>query len=46
MGGRFRSVMPSDLARVGAIARESMPAAGVEYASDRARRELFRYFKR
>lgn len=46
MGGRFRSVMPSDLARVGAIARESLPAPGVEYASSSARRELFRLFKR
>lgn len=46
MGGRFRSVMPSDLARVGAIARESLPAAGVEYASDANRLELTRFFRR
>ena len=46
MGGRFRSVMPSDLTRVGAIARESMPAAGINYATDEKRRELFRFFKR
>lgn len=46
MGGRFRSVMPSDLARVGAIARESLPAAGVEYASEANRLELTRFFRR
>ncbi|KAL6766357.1 hypothetical protein ACKKBG_A35715 [Auxenochlorella protothecoides x Auxenochlorella symbiontica] len=46
MGGRFRSVMPSDLSRVGAIALESMPTRGIEYASRGKRRELFRFFKR
>lgn len=46
MGGRFRSVMPSNLAKVGAIARESLPAAGVEYASDANRRELLRMYRR
>jgi len=46
MGGKFRSVMPSDLTKVGAIAKESMPAAGMQYATDEKRRELFRFFKR
>lgn len=46
MGGRFRSVMPSDLAQVGAIAKESMPAAGMQYATDEKRRELARLFRR
>jgi len=46
MGGRFRSVMPSNLATVGAIARESLPAAGVEYATEANRRELVRLFRR
>lgn len=46
MGGRFRSVMPSDLSRVGAIARESLPAAGVEYATEANRVELARFFRR
>ncbi|PSC67403.1 pfkB family carbohydrate kinase [Micractinium conductrix] len=46
MGGRFRSVMPSDVAKVGAIARESMPAAGVEYATEKYRIELRRLFRR
>ncbi|GAB4821650.1 hypothetical protein N2152v2_008696 [Parachlorella kessleri] len=45
MGGRFRSVMPSDLTKVGAIARESLPAAGVEYASEANRRELLRMYR-
>eukprot|EP00887_Chlorella_sp_A99_P006755 scaffold3.g6755.t1 len=46
MGGRFRGVMPSDLARVGAIAHESLPAAGADYATGPARRELLRFFRR
>lgn len=46
MGGRFRSVMPSDLTRVGAVAVESMPTRGIEYASAGKRRELFRFFRR
>jgi hypothetical protein len=46
MGGRFRSVMPSDLTKVGALARESMPAAGMQYATDEKRRELARFFRR
>ena len=46
MGGRFRSVMPSDLAKVGAIARESLPARGVEYATDANRTELRRFYYR
>ena len=46
MGGRFRSVMPSDLTQIGAIAKESMPAAGMQYATDEKRRELHRFFKR
>ena len=40
MGGKFRSVMPSDVVKVGAIARESMPAAGMNYATDEKRTEL------
>ncbi len=40
MGGRFRSVMPSDLFKPGALARGSLPAAGKEYASDTFRGEL------
>ena len=46
MGGRFRSVMPSDLTRVGAVAVESMPTRGIEYASAGKRRELLRFFRR
>lgn len=46
MGGRFRSVMPSDLANVGAIARESLPAPSVEYATEANRVELRRLFTR
>ncbi len=40
MGGRFRSVMPSDLFKPGALARGSLPAAGKVYASDTFRGEL------
>ncbi len=40
MGGRFCSVMPSDLFKPGALARGSLPAAGKEYASDTLRGEL------
>jgi hypothetical protein len=45
-GGSFRSVMPSDLVKPGAIARESIPAAGMQYATDEKRRELIRMFRR
>ncbi|KAI8468344.1 MAG: hypothetical protein J3K34DRAFT_523049 [Monoraphidium minutum] len=45
-GGRFSSVMPSDLASPGALAFESIPAAGREYARPTARRELARIFRR
>ena len=46
MGGRFRNMMPSDLFHAGAIARESLPAAGRQYATDVPRRELLRMLKR
>jgi hypothetical protein len=45
-GGRFSSVMPSDLAAPGALAFESLPAAGRDYAGSGARRELARIFRR
>lgn len=46
MGGRFRSVMPSDLLKVGAIGRESLPAGGMQYATEEKRTELLRFFRR
>lgn len=46
VGGSFRTIMPSDLSKVGAIARESIPAAGMQYATDEKRRELIRMFRR
>ena len=46
MGGRFRSVMPSDLVFPGACAVESLPAPGSEYASQAAKGELRRLFAR
>lgn len=46
VGGSFRTVMPSDLSKVGAIAKESIPAAGMQYATDEKRRELIRMFRR
>jgi hypothetical protein len=47
MGGRFRSVMPSDLSKVGAIARDSLPALqGPEYATQSAKAQLVRHFRK
>ncbi len=46
MGGRFRSVMPSNLIYPGACAIESLPAPGSEYASQAAKGELRRLFAR
>lgn len=46
VGGSFRTVMPSDLTKVGALARESIPAAGMQYAGEEKRRELIRMFRR
>jgi hypothetical protein len=46
MGGRFRNLMPSNLLHPGACAVESLPAPGSEYASQMAKGELRRLFKR
>ena len=47
MGGRFRSLLPSDLFKAGACARESLPAPrGAEYASEINKEELKRIFRR
>lgn len=47
MGGSFRSIMPSNAARVGAIARESIPSmGGKDYAGHSSKRELLRIFRR
>ena len=46
MGGRFCSVMPSNLVYPGACAIESLPAPGSEYASHAAKGELRRLFAR
>lgn len=46
VGGSFRTIMPSDLTKVGAIAKESIPAAGMQYAGEEKRRELIRMFRR
>ncbi|BDA44783.1 hypothetical protein COCOBI_06-2610 [Coccomyxa sp. Obi] len=46
MGGRFRNLMPSSLLHPGACAVESLPAPGSEYASQMAKGELRRLFKR
>lgn len=40
MGGKFRNLMPSDLFKAGAMARESLPALGKQYAVERQRGEL------
>jgi len=46
LGGRFASVMPSDLSKVGAIAKESVHAAGMQYAGVEKKLELVRFFRR
>lgn len=47
MGGRFRSLLPSDLFKAGALAVESLPATrGPEYATVSNRGELFRLMRR
>ena len=46
MGGRFRGLMPSDLAAPGALAFESIPARGGAYAQPGMKRELLRIFRR
>lgn len=40
LGGSFRSVLPSDLRFPGALAKESLPARGSDYATDIQRAEL------
>jgi len=45
-GGRFGSLMPSDLAQPGALAFESIPAQGGDYATPGVKRELVRIFRR
>lgn len=46
MGGRFSSLMPSDLSKPGSLAFESIPAKSDEYAQPSIKRELVRIFKR
>jgi hypothetical protein len=46
MGARFRNALPSDLRRVGALARESLLAPGAAYATQAERSEIARQFKR
>ena len=47
MGGRFRALLPSDLFRAGACARESLPAAkGADYANVANKAELKRLMRR
>ena len=47
MGGSFRSLMPSDLVQVGAVARGSVPAVSAdEYATQANKADLLRYFRR
>lgn len=40
LGGRFRSVLPSNLAHPGAFARSSLPAVNHNYASQAAKHKL------
>jgi hypothetical protein len=46
MGGRFRSLMPSDLVAPGALSFESIPARSDQYARPMVKRELSRIFRR
>jgi hypothetical protein len=46
MGGRFASIMPSDITKPGALAFESIPAKGENYAKASIKRELARIFRR
>ena len=47
MGGRFRMLLPSDLFKAGACARESLPAArGADYANPLIKAELKRLMRR
>lgn len=46
LGGRFRSVLPSDLFAPGAMAVESIPSPGAQYANEVSRGELARLFRR
>ncbi|KAK9834883.1 hypothetical protein WJX81_006337 [Elliptochloris bilobata] len=46
LGGRFRSLLPSDLFWPGAMAMESLPAPSAKYAASEHRGELFRLFRR
>ena len=46
LGGRFRTVMPSDLRYPGANAVASLPAAGEAYIGEAQRQELQRFFQR
>lgn len=45
LGGVFRTIMPSDLLTVGAVARESIPAKGINYASDSQRKKLAKFYR-
>ena len=44
-GGKFRSVMPSDLFHPGAFAKKSLPARVSVYATSSERNELGEFFK-
>ena len=46
LGGRFRSLLPSDLFWPGALAVESLPAPSAKYAAVEHRGELYRLFRR
>ena len=46
LGGRFRSLLPSDLFWPGAMAMESLPAPSAQYAASEHRGELYRLFRR
>jgi hypothetical protein len=46
LGGRFRTIMPSDVAKVGAVARGSVPAPGTQYASAASKYELRVLYRR
>jgi len=45
-GGRFRSILPSDVRFPGALARATVPARGADYATHAAKQKLVTLYRR
>ena len=46
LGGQYRRIMPSDLRKPGAFARQSIPVSKVEHATLEQKAHLISIFKR